>query len=166
MIHNQDTHYVNNQQGQSLIEVTIAAFGLVVVLVAVVSGILMSVRSSTFSNEQSVATKYAQQGVELFRRFHGELGWDGFYNTILADGSGVITYCLPNVDTVTTATTFRAMTNGACSTSAFITGTRFTRQVTAQITSNDSITVVVTVTWPQGSDTQTAEITQIFRRRQ
>lgn len=153
--------------GQSLVEVAVAALGLMMVLVAVVSGIMLSVRTSSFSNDQALATKYAQEGIEVFRRYYGELGWDSFRNALLADGNPLV-YCVPDVMELEELSGFTGLTSGACTSTQTIVGanTPFEREVSVTIDSADSVTFQVTVSWPEGTETASAQIVQVFRRRQ
>lgn len=149
--------------GQSLIEVLVATTGLVFVLVAVVAGFVFSVRNTSFANDQSLATKYAQEGIEVFRRFQNELGWPLFYTTIRADGS-TFSYCM--AQTPQNVSAFQSLPTGTCSQSSVISGTDFTRQLQVTVNSTTEITVVSTVVWPDGQNTRQAIVTQVFRERQ
>jgi Tfp pilus assembly protein PilV len=57
----------NNESGQSLIEVLIALLVAVLMIGAMTIATITSLRNSTFSQNQSQATKYAQESIELVR---------------------------------------------------------------------------------------------------
>lgn len=157
------TKFYKDTAGQSLIEVLIATTALVFVLVGIVAGLVLSVHNTTYSNQQSLATKYAQESIEVFRRFQNELGWPLFQRTIAADGSS-FTYCMANEPTTFAA--FQSISRGACSASAVIPNTNFTRQIVVTVNSANQITLVATVSWDDGQETRQATITQILRNWQ
>lgn len=77
-----------NSSGQSLLEVVVALGVTTLVLTALVSVVTVAVRNARFAKNQSLATKYAQEGIEAARTIrdrdwsqlangiHG-LFWDG-----------------------------------------------------------------------------------------
>jgi len=146
--------------GQSLIEVSVAATALIFVLVAVVSGLILSVRNTTFSKTQALATQQTQEGIEIFQRFRNELGWETFYQTINADGSNT-TYCIMN--DVSTTTQFQNMQTGGCSVSATFTG--FVREAIIDVRSTTEVAVEVRVEWRDGTEDRATSAKQIFQRR-
>lgn len=56
-----------HQAGQTLIEVLVGLATLVVVIAAITSSVLSSLYDAEFSKSQSLATSYAEQGVEILR---------------------------------------------------------------------------------------------------
>ncbi|MDQ3098433.1 MAG: hypothetical protein M3Q44_01685 [bacterium] len=56
-----------NQEGQSLVEVVIALGIAVIIVIAFTNATITSVRNSQFSKNQNLATKYAQESLELIR---------------------------------------------------------------------------------------------------
>lgn len=149
---------LGSTRGQSLVEVTIATTALVFGLVAVVSGLILSVRNSSVANNQAIATQQTQEAIEVFRRFKRQLGWESFYSIIRADGTN-FTYCLQNLPTDTT--NFQSISTGNCSVSASYTG--FVRQAAISVVSSTEIQMTVTVTWRDGSTTRSATAKQIFQ---
>lgn len=65
------------QSGQSLFEVIVALGITALVLIGAASLSTTSVRNSTFSKNDSVATKFAQEGSEFLRE-QRDGGWDSF----------------------------------------------------------------------------------------
>ena len=56
-----------NQKGQSLVEVVIALGIAVIIVIAFTNATIASVRNSQFSKNQNLATKYAQETLEVVR---------------------------------------------------------------------------------------------------
>ncbi|MBI3069818.1 MAG: hypothetical protein HYY87_00750, partial [Candidatus Levybacteria bacterium] len=56
------------QKGQTLIEVLLALGTAVVVLSATVVAVLSALNNAQFSKNQSLATQYAQEGMEVMRK--------------------------------------------------------------------------------------------------
>jgi Tfp pilus assembly protein PilV len=103
--------------GQSLFEVLFAVAIAAIILVGVVSLSTTSIRNTSYSNNNALATKYAQEAVEWLRGQRDE-GFSIFQNHA-ADST---IYCLD-------ASPFSWGNTGACSGSEFITGTFFLRSV-------------------------------------
>jgi Tfp pilus assembly protein PilV len=156
---------LSGQSGQSLIEVAIAATALVFVLVAIVSGLMLSVRNSTYSNNQAVATKHTQEGIELFRRFNNELGWESFHSIINNDGTN-FTYCLNDIHQITDVDDFRSLNTGTCGSSEVIDGTLFRREAEVSVINDDEIAFTINVHWQDGEEVRTTTLQQSLRRRQ
>lgn len=56
-----------NENGQSLVEVVIALGIAVIIVIAFTNATITSVRNSQYSKNQNLATKYAQESIELIR---------------------------------------------------------------------------------------------------
>lgn len=114
---------INNdyESGQSLVEILIATTIVTMVLVAVASSSIASVRNSHFARNNALATRFAQEGHEWARAQRDMLGWNDFSSTI---GTGTAVYCLidPTVD-------LGSLTPGNCGSEDKITGTIFLREV-------------------------------------
>lgn len=145
-------------RGQSLVEVTVASTALIFGLVSLISGLLLAVRNSSVSSNQSLATQQAQETIEVFRKFQRTLGWETFYNTINADGSS-ITYCLRDLPADNAS--FQSMQVGSCSVTA--TDTSFIRQASVVVTSPSEIQVTANVQWRDGTTVRSASAKNIFR---
>lgn len=149
--------------GQSVIEVTVAATAIIFVLVAVVSGLILATKNSSFANQQGLATKRAQEAIESFRRYQVELGWESFYDELSSDGN-TFRYCLPTLPE--TASEFASMASGNCQIDDYIPSTLFVREVRVIVRSASEISLEATVQWYEASDQKTAKVTQIFRQWQ
>jgi Tfp pilus assembly protein PilV len=143
--------------GQSLFEV-IFAMGLVsIILIAIVALSTGSIRNSTYSKNNVVVTQEAQTGTEWLRSERDKC-WvtqtspacTGFITRSSASGT---TWCLNNLNW---------SSPGACSTSSYITGTLYQRQVVLTSKDNfpstpdgviDTVEAVVVVTWVDSQGT-------------
>ncbi|MBU0570048.1 hypothetical protein KKB40_04710 [Patescibacteria group bacterium] len=113
----QITNYKIEFRGQSLFEVLFAVAIAAIILVGVVSLSTTSIRNTGYSNNNALATKYAQQAVEWLR---GER--DGGFLVFRDRTVTSATYCLNEVSLSWNNDT-------GCSNSQFITGTFFLRSV-------------------------------------
>lgn len=68
----------NSRSGQSLIEVVVSMAIVVVVILALVSVTTISIRNASFSRNQSLATKYAQEAIEKVREYRDKNNWQTF----------------------------------------------------------------------------------------
>lgn len=144
-----------------MIEMVVATGMVSLVLVAIVSGIALSIRNSRFSKNKALATRYAQEAVEKFRNYRDEVGWEPFVNEVLG-GSANQVYCLP---TMPASASEVATFSGACENERITTSsgtTEFLRQaqvaVSTQNNPNDTADVLVTISWTEGSKTHQVHI--------
>jgi len=148
-----------NNKGQTLVEVIVAVGIIVIVLVAVVAGVVQSVRNTRFAKEQATATRYAQETIEWLRRQRDELGWEPFYNLLDADAaSGVVTYCLSSLPE--TSLIFEALLDKGASSCSQIGTSVFSREMTVTLAeTQDSVDMVVRVSWQEGERAHNSELT-------
>lgn len=73
-----------HNRGQTLIELIMALGAGVLIVIAIIGGVVAAGKNSQFAKNQSLATRYAQEGVELIRSQRDKLGW----STLYADYSG------------------------------------------------------------------------------
>lgn len=138
------------KEGQSLFELVIAIGIVALVLVAILSASTISVRNSTFSKEQAIASRFTQQAIEWLR---GQR--DGDWNTFKSRGSSTgTTWCLNSLDWNSV---------GVCNSA--IPSTNFSRE--AEIIYNpaadkDQITVTVSTFWTDGSKQHSIEVTTVL----
>lgn len=69
---------MKNQSGQTLVEMVVAIGVLVIVVVALLSVTTVSIRNASFSRDQALATKYAQEAVETVRSYRDQNSWSDF----------------------------------------------------------------------------------------
>jgi len=74
---------IKNTTGQSLVEMVVAIAVVLIVIVALVAVTTISVRNASFSRNQALATKYAQEGIEEARKLRDSQKEDVFF----VDGS-------------------------------------------------------------------------------
>ena len=70
---------INNLQGQSLIEITVALGALVVILTVSSTAIISALNNSQEAKYQNQASVYAQQGIEVLRQTR-DSSWTTFDN--------------------------------------------------------------------------------------
>lgn len=154
-----------DQTGQTIVEVLIAATAMVIVIVAIISGMTLSLRNSTFSNSQALATKRTQEAIEVLRRFQVELGWESFYSIISSQGSRTnFTYCMASVPE--TVSELRTLPTSSCGAGTVIPDTPFTREVHVVVNSSQEIEFEAVVEWMEADKTLTSRSTQVFRQWQ
>lgn len=139
--------------GQSLFEVVIALAVISLLLVGLINVTTISVRNSSFSRNNTLANRYAQEAVEWFRG-ERDFNWVTFLAHATASNAHANTYCLDSLGWSDT---------GACVNEPIPT-TPFTRQALfACYTNNgtvfvpacnvgniDTVEITVTVSWSDG----------------
>lgn len=152
------------QEGLTLVELLVAVGVVTMVLVAVASGVSLSVRNTRFSSEKSLSVRHAQETIEWLRGQRDKLGWRAFYQVLDNDSvSDEVTYCLPSLSEQTSF--FQGLINSACSGTQTIPGSNFTRSVVLGLNppQNDEVTILVEVTWDGGNGTETTSIDSTLR---
>jgi Tfp pilus assembly protein PilV len=148
-------HLLADQKGQTMVEILIAMTVVTVVMVAVVSRAIDAVKSAQFARNKSLATRYAQEGVEWGRLQRDAMGWESF-SGLLTAGS-IQQYCLIDI-----TADIDSMTVDACGSGDEITGTHFQRQVDLTLTDvageNDYVYVEVRVSWEDAIGTHNARL--------
>lgn len=143
-----------NISGQSMIE-TLIALGIgVLIMVALVQSIVTSIKNSQFAKNQTLATRFSQEGIELIRGVRDKLGWPGFYNSFNAT-----TKCLGGSDYTLWSTTL------PCSVNA---GDIFVRQASLSDPegAGNQILVVVTTVWTDTAGNHKSEQQTLLTRWQ
>ncbi len=147
-------------KGQSMVEMVVAIGMVALVLVAIVSGISLSVRNSRFSKNKALATRYAQEAVESFRSYRDEVGWDPFLDEVLSGGESS-TYCLP---TIPGSIVDIAGSLGMCSGEKIVNtagDTEFVREVV--VTDNTGmVEIEAEISWTEGSKTHNSTLISRF----
>lgn len=133
--------------GQTLIELIMALGMGVLIVIAIVGGVVTAGRNSQFAKNQSLATRYAQEGVELIRSQRDKLGWSTFKTSF-----GGQPQC------ISAAGVFTVLSDG-CSQIASI----FTRSAAFDVDATGlKLTVTVTVTWEDSSGTHNSKQTTVL----
>ena len=148
---NTDTRHFR-LKGQSLVEVVVA-FGVVIVIVtALLSSTLVSIKAARIGKMRTQAIKYAQEGIELARSLRDTNEWTIFqaYAGGVPEGY-TLTYCVDRMLSW-------PVSSGACSVPNI--DTIYTRNVTLTWDDiNAQMAVKSSVTWLEGSITKTSEFT-------
>ncbi|OGM21054.1 hypothetical protein A2714_01845 [Candidatus Woesebacteria bacterium RIFCSPHIGHO2_01_FULL_38_9] len=141
-------------RGQSLFEVVIALGVMSFILVGIVSLAGTSIRNSTFSNNNALASKYTQEGMEWIRQERDTTIWSTF-SARDADNSPspqtATSYCISGLTWV----------SGPCG-STTITGTIFTREADLTWVNSDTTDVDVRVSWTDAQGTHTVRSSTLF----
>lgn len=68
------------EKGQTLVEMVFALGVAVLVIVALVVATTVAVRNAQFAKSESLASKYAQDGMEKIRAYRDQNAWETFKN--------------------------------------------------------------------------------------
>ncbi len=82
------------KKGQTLIEVLVALATSVVIASAIITLAIYSLNNTQFSKAQSLATQYAQEGMEIVRSIRDD-DYTTYQNLFLASPVTKTIYCLP-----------------------------------------------------------------------
>lgn len=138
---------VRNNLGQTLIELLMALGAGVLIVLAIVGGLIMAGKNSQFAKNQNLATRYAQEGIELIRSQRDKLGWSTFY----ADYNG-------QPQCIATDGVFSALSDGCPK----IVGLFIRSATFVDNGSGLSLTIAVTVSWPDSSGTHESSQTTVL----
>lgn len=90
-----------DKEGFALIELLIATAVVTMVMVAVASGVITSIRNSRYSREKTESVRIAQQQVEWLRQVRAVNGWSitesSFGEVIEEEGATNLVFCLDQV---------------------------------------------------------------------
>lgn len=150
------------QQGQSIIEVLIATAVVGLVLTSVVVGLTYSIKNTAISTAKTLATKLAQEGMEVYRRERDILGWERFLEAVQS-GSGQQTYCLNELPANTQAFMDMVPDSDGCN-GELLADQPFTREVLVDTFSSEEVRVEVVVIWQDGATERTVEVVQRFKK--
>lgn len=82
---------INDEAGQTLLEILLAFSASILVLSAVIMGIVTSLSNAQYTKNQSLANSYAQEGMAVVRKIR-DSGWNSFSQ--LSDFTNNIKYCI------------------------------------------------------------------------
>lgn len=137
--------FLNNQSGQSLIEVLIALAASVAVVTAIAITVITSLSNVEFTKNQNLAAQYAREGMEIVRKI-SKNNWTAFVDTYTAAN-----YCLDQGSTI-----LGVMGAGGCSQNVGI----FVRQIVINQNSpscQNSVRISSIVSWSD-SKCQTGDV--------
>lgn len=136
------------KKGQTILEVLIALGVGIVILSSIVLVVLVSLSSAKFARDQSLATQYAQEGMEVVRVIR-DRSWTEFSALTATD------YCLGEDETLLSV----RPVGGACSKIDNL----FTRGVTITW-SVERATVTVEVSWVDSRGQHQSRLVSYFTR--
>lgn len=137
--------------GQTLIEVVVVAGMVMLVLVALVSGVVMSIANNRISKDRGLATRYAQEGIEWLRGWRDKIGWQPLRDE-LADG----VYCVNALPE--TVEGLQSLNPGDCGTNV-ISGTELSRSLEINAAGMGRFDYTSTISWQAGSKVQEVVLT-------
>lgn len=145
--------------GQSLVEVAFATMVVSMVLVALLSSIIQSMRNSRVALEQTKSNEYAEETLEWLRQERDAQGWGVFHSALSSVGTN-LTYCVATIS----ADLFEMLQagTGACDEEEVIPDTLYTRELDIDIESATSIRATATVNRPGRSGVITTTLETIF----
>lgn len=136
------------KKGQSLFEIVLALGLITLILTAVVALASLSIKNSSFSQSQTIATRYSDSAMESLRE-EKEKDWNSFYNNALSSSK----WCFNDLS-------WANADPGSCSNT--ISDSNFVREVTFTIIGQKEIQVMVDVKWQDPSGYHEVNITSVF----
>lgn len=133
--------------GFTLVEVLVAVVIVGLVLTAIAAAISFSVKNSSQADYRQVATRYAQDAIDIIRQKRATDGWNSFYSTYLPPSGQ--SRCLQSNGKLTSTPCAAWNTNG----------TNYTRVIKVDKTTGTA-TITVTVSWQDGSATRDVTVVQ------
>lgn len=123
------------KKGTSIIEIVIAAALISVAIIAALSLANQSQKQNSYARDLAEATKYATQAGDWIRNERNSLGWTALSELDAGE------YCLNDFPA-----DFTLIEPGSCNPNAYISGTRYSRQIS--LTKDpDKLTIKIVVSW-------------------
>lgn len=161
-------HHFKSQTGSTLIEVLIATIVVGVILTGVVGALTSSLKNSSEAQNRQVATRLAQEALELFNQQKAISSWSDFYD--MPSDSGDF-YCVPttSLNVASLSTTTATIISTACKVSpapggvntTFYRGIKKTYDATV---TPPAVEIKAVVQWQDGSSTREATATKKYFR--
>lgn len=123
-----------DEKGQSLFEVVLALAVAALIIIAIVALATISIRNASFSRDQSLTTRYAQEAIEWLRGQRDE-DWDAFATRALTP-----LWCFKSLS-------WTDAKIGECDSPDFISDTIFKREISFTILNASNIDTAVKVYW-------------------
>lgn len=137
------------EKGQSLLEIVVAMAIAILIVAGLVSAVIVAVKNAQFARNQTLATKYGQEGMEWIRS-QRDTNWQTFSDRSAADPGR--TYCLNSL----------GWTAGTCATYALT--SLFKREAILKTIATDKIEVKMTVSWRGTGGTHQSELSSYFTK--
>jgi len=145
-----------HQAGQSIIEVLIATLVVGLVLTAIASSLTFSIKNTAQTKQRELASNYAQEGLEVFRRERNLQGWTSFTEALNTN-----TFCLNELPADSQA--FRDLPAGECEGGTVIAGSTLTRTAYVRVIDADTIEITIGVAWDDSNQMREVSVVQEFR---
>lgn len=128
------------QRGQTIIELVVMVGVIVVIVMGLVVASTTSLSRSRSTRSRSIATKYAQEGIEIVRNLRNSTTWSSF-NTSYVGNPDPRVWCVNDAGSMVAA-------NGAGNCSpAFNVVSEYKRTVSLEYINDDKVLVIATVLW-------------------
>lgn len=147
--------------GSTLIEVLVAILIMGIVLTGLATALSLSLKNSAQADYRQVATRQAQDVIEILRRERSRMGWSAF-ETAINNGNN---YCVPTNATgftFSTDNTDPICPNNVTISDSPITMSRYFKRNNLS-TDNNLVVVEIIVTWKDGNADRTVNLIQNFR---
>lgn len=153
-----------SRRGSTLIEVLVAILIMAIVLTGLSAALTYSLKNSAQADYRQIATRQAQDVIEILRKERSEMGWTDF-EAAFVDATS---YCVgTNQISFNDPTTAREFTTGTCPGNVVIAQSpvALTRSFTRIGNTADTtlVRVQVNVTWNDGSSPRDVILIQEFR---
>jgi Tfp pilus assembly protein PilV len=127
-------------KGQSLFEVTVTLMIVSLVVTAIAGLALISIKSSSYSRNKTLTTRYIQEANEWIKG-QKDTDWNAFLANVGSHG----TLCFQSVDD-------GWYQKSSCLSTDYIVGTNLIRQVSFDASITNTVMVNVTVSWSDQND--------------
>ncbi len=145
---------LKSQDGQTILEVLLAAMIVGLVVTAAAVGLTYSIKNNAEVRYRELATALAQEPIEAFRRERDKQHWTQFHAAV----TSAEVYCFgSSIPSDMSGFTTRA--NDATCDSFENAKTEFRRSVAAAKPNDNTVELTVTVTWNVGDDKNERSIT-------
>ncbi|MEX0896398.1 MAG: hypothetical protein WDZ94_05725 [Patescibacteria group bacterium] len=155
--------------GSTIIEILVAIAVVGVVLTALTYSLSFSVKNSAQAEYRQIASRYAQNSIEMLRAERADRGWSDFKDAFPPDNTNDY-YCLRSADDLTDHELYGStldLTATTCNQTHNQPKADFQRLFRTVEQSdepgNEFIAVEVVVTWRDGAEVRSTSIEQVFR---
>lgn len=135
--------------GFTLVEVLVAVVIVGLVLTAIAAAISFSVKNSSQADYRQVATRYAQDAIDIIRQKRATDGWSTFTTFMTTENDYCVTGNAVKKSSNCSSADYKLTNNEA----------EFTRKIDV-VNSTTDIQLTVTVEWQDGSEWRDVEVVQ------
>lgn len=138
-----------NTTGFTLVEVLVAVVIVGLVLTAIAAAISFSVKNSSQADYRQVATRYAQDAIDIIRQKRATDGWSAFTSFMTTGNDYCVAENAVKKSSNCSSADYKLTNNEA----------EFTRKIDV-VNSTTDIQLTVTVEWQDGSEWRDVEVVQ------